>query len=313
MRSALALGDRCVPAFGRSVNSLLSAPHMRIAMSSETKKRQTIFRVVGPNRFYTKLSNTVLADRKLSLECKGMLVSILMLPPNWTFKVPWFRHEFGLGRDKTYALIREATKRGYCRKVESRAGDGSMASVEYQFSDDPSAFPSGEPFAEKPEAGPLPKKPEVDGQLPEKPDAVEATSGKSVRIQITGKGRNDLEKGDTRERARLENGQIQLADDLHALWLEKFDGDGERLDLALIQVAGFIQPNSHTRSLETQVSSQLARIAADKRDRDRRYQAAADAKPARAAPGMTNFDRKIEATRRCRQVLRDMSAKEIAR
>lgn len=75
-------------------------------------------------------------------------------------------------------------------------------------------------------------------------------------------------------RVQIVDAQIRIVDDLWAFWLERFGGDAGRLDLALIEVAGRIQPNS-SRPLEAQVSSQLARIAAERHDRDRRYAAAA--------------------------------------
>lgn len=78
------------------------------------------------------------------------------------------------------------------------------------------------------------------------------------------------------DRVQYANGRLTLFNGLKAFWLDKFDGDEERLELALVQAAGFVQPNS-TRPLEAQVSSQLARSAADKRDRDMRYAAAAKA------------------------------------
>jgi hypothetical protein len=70
------------------------------------------------------------------------------------------------------------------------------------------------------------------------------------------------------------NGQVTLFNGLRQFWLEQFGNDGERLDLALIEVADQIQPNS-MRPIEAQVGARLARIAAEKRDRDKRYQEAA--------------------------------------
>jgi len=74
------------------------------------------------------------------------------------------------------------------------------------------------------------------------------------------------------QRVTFENGRLGLCEDLRAFWLQRF-GDEELLDLALIQAAGYVQVNS-SRPLEAQVSAQLARRAADKRDRDARYAAA---------------------------------------
>ena len=71
------------------------------------------------------------------------------------------------------------------------------------------------------------------------------------------------------ERVTFENGRLELRNGLRQFWLEKF-GDEELLELALIQAAGYVQPNS-CKPLEAQVSAQLARKVATKRDQDARY------------------------------------------
>lgn len=85
---------------------------------------------------------------------------------------------------------------------------------------------------------------------------------------------------DAQEGIWIEDGRIRLNAEQTNFWLPKFGGDEERLALALIEAAAYVQPNG-MRSVFVQVSSQLARRAADKRDRDGRYSAAAskDCKP----------------------------------
>jgi hypothetical protein len=69
------------------------------------------------------------------------------------------------------------------------------------------------------------------------------------------------------------NGEkVELVNTTRVEWLERFKGDAQALDLALIQVS--IQPNSRT-PIRQQVDRQLARMAAERHDRDQRYQAAA--------------------------------------
>ncbi len=77
------------------------------------------------------------------------------------------------------------------------------------------------------------------------------------------------------------NGKLTLLNGCLSEWLAKFDGDEQRLDLALIQIAPYLQPNSN-RPLHAQVAAQLARIVAEKRDRDNRYERASQ--QARASP-----------------------------
>lgn len=81
------------------------------------------------------------------------------------------------------------------------------------------------------------------------------------------------------ERVRFENGRLELCSDLVNFWLGEFGGDQKNLDLALIQSAAYVQPNS-SRPLEAQIGSQLARMVRDTRDRDKRYAAAVTAKTA---------------------------------
>jgi hypothetical protein len=93
------------------------------------------------------------------------------------------------------------------------------------------------------------------------------------------------------ERITFENGRLELKNGLKQFWLEKF-GDAEALDLALIQAAGYVQPNS-MKPLEAQVSAQLARKVADKRDKDARYAKAVKANTAKSAeaPGESRIER----------------------
>ncbi len=79
------------------------------------------------------------------------------------------------------------------------------------------------------------------------------------------------------QRVAFENGRLVLFNGLKQQWLKNFGGDEIALDLALTQAAAYVQPASLTRSLEIQVSSQLARMARDKRDKDTRYEKAVKA------------------------------------
>lgn len=88
---------------------------------------------------------------------------------------------------------------------------------------------------------------------------------------------------DDEQRVSFEKGRLTIFNGLRQFWLEKFGGDSERLDLALTQAAGYVQPNSF-KPLEAQVSAQLARMAAEKRDRDQRYERTAKRNAPRVTP-----------------------------
>ncbi len=88
----------------------------------------------------------------------------------------------------------------------------------------------------------------------------------------------------------FERGKLTLLNGARVFWLNKFDSDETRLDLALIQIAPSLQPNSQ-RSLQVQVEGQLAKLVAQRMDQDRRYTAAAKSKATVAAGGESRLDR----------------------
>ena len=79
---------------------------------------------------------------------------------------------------------------------------------------------------------------------------------------------------DNSRRVEFRDGKLTLFNSLKAHWLKELDGDEKRLELGLIQAANYIEPSSR-KPLEAQVSAQLARQVAAKRDQDKRYAAAA--------------------------------------
>jgi hypothetical protein len=81
----------------------------------------------------------------------------------------------------------------------------------------------------------------------------------------------------------FDKGKLTLLNGVRAFWLDRFEADEKRLDLALIQIAPALQPNSQ-RPLQAQVEGQLAKIVAERLDRDTRYARAATAKAASAPP-----------------------------
>jgi hypothetical protein len=85
----------------------------------------------------------------------------------------------------------------------------------------------------------------------------------------------------------FDKGKLTLLNGTRAFWLDRFEADEKRLDLALIQIAPALQPNSQ-RPLQAQVEGQLAKIVAERLDRDTRYARAATAKAA-AAPAKKPF------------------------
>lgn len=99
-------------------------------------------------------------------------------------------------------------------------------------------------------------------------------------------------------RCQIVSGKIVLGTELRGEWLDRFGGDEEGLDLALTQAAAYVQTNNTATPLEARISSQLARIVADRRDKDRRYAAAASQKAASAQTQTAKPSRIMEAIAR---------------
>ena len=105
------------------------------------KGNQTIFRhgeKLDAN--YTTIANACLNGLRLTLATRGFLVSILSLPPDWTFHRAWARKEFDIGRDKLEAIIKELRDAGFVKVDRDHHDDGTLADAIYLFTDTPGVF-----------------------------------------------------------------------------------------------------------------------------------------------------------------------------
>jgi len=143
---------------------------------------------------------------------------------------------------------------------------------------------------------------QVEGRL-------RAGSGQVEGNTVEGYRTNRNIKDDTRERDpfRLNTGPseahrdpttgtLSLTGTLHEFWLSKFSDVGQ-LELALIQAAGYVQPNS-AQPLESQIGAQLSRIVRETADKDRRYAQAAERNQRKPANGRQIVDMKEILERR---------------
>ncbi len=149
---------------------------------------QTVFRVARTHKPYAQLGNAMLQDKRLSIEARGLLGSIMSRPTNWRFHVSWLMAEHAIGRDKTYRLVRELMAGGYCIRSQERTASGAWGPIEYVFTDDPPSFAALPPLPEKPDAVPRPENPHAGPPLTANPEALER--------RVSPKGQKDTkEKG----------------------------------------------------------------------------------------------------------------------
>ena len=70
----------------------------------------------------------VAKDRRLSLTERGMLLTLLSLPPDWDFTVEGITKILPDGRDRIRTAMNNLKKYGYVRQVQGRREDGSFDS-----------------------------------------------------------------------------------------------------------------------------------------------------------------------------------------
>lgn len=114
---------------------------------------QTILRVARRVQPWSTFGNKMLQDKRMSLEAKGFLVSMLSRPPHWKFNFRWAKEEHNVGRDKLYRLIDELITLGYCKRHQPRIPGGSWGQTEYYFIDDPTMWDRAEFADDEPHTG----------------------------------------------------------------------------------------------------------------------------------------------------------------
>ena len=70
----------------------------------------------------------VAKDQRLSLTERGMLLTLLSLPPDWDFTVEGITKILPDGRDRIRTAMNNLKKYGYVRQVQGRREDGSFDS-----------------------------------------------------------------------------------------------------------------------------------------------------------------------------------------
>ncbi len=83
---------------------------------------------------FTAISNEILRDRTISLKAKGLMVTVMGLPPDWDFSVPGIIAIVKEGKSAVYSIINELKKAGYVR-LERVYEHGRIVAWEYVFSE----------------------------------------------------------------------------------------------------------------------------------------------------------------------------------
>ena len=90
----------------------------------------------NPSVNYTKIPNSLAADRSLPFDSRGVLLYLLSKPPEWTVRMSDIEDQGGIKKDKRQRIIRELVKTGYLVAQSSRI-DGKYTNVDYLVYDTP--------------------------------------------------------------------------------------------------------------------------------------------------------------------------------
>lgn len=89
--------------------------------------------VKDKNNPYTISDNRFRRDLRLSLQGRGLLGTILSLPPNWTFSVRGLTSICREGESCIRSTLKELEQLGYLTRKRTRGKDGKYGTVEYTF------------------------------------------------------------------------------------------------------------------------------------------------------------------------------------
>ncbi len=87
----------------------------------------TIVKSDAPGQFFV-VGMDVAKDERLGLTERGMLLTLLSLPPDWDFTVEGMTKILPDGRDRIRTAMKNLKKYGYVRQVQGRREDGSFDS-----------------------------------------------------------------------------------------------------------------------------------------------------------------------------------------
>lgn len=98
---------------------------------------------IAENRAYTNISNYHLRDKNLSLKARGLLTTILSLPPTWHLSVAGLAQICKDGVASIKSALAELTRYGYISITQNREG-GQYAGVSYEVFEAPGIAPQVE-------------------------------------------------------------------------------------------------------------------------------------------------------------------------
>lgn len=123
---------------------------------------------------YTVIDNGIFKDTRLSFKAKGILTTMLSLPPTWNYTIEGLKTLAKDGKDSIKTALKELENFGYLERKQVRNDDGSFCDLEY--------FVYEKPQTKYPKV----ENPQTDKSLSEKPLQL------NTNILSTNKSNTDL-------------------------------------------------------------------------------------------------------------------------
>lgn len=89
--------------------------------------------------YYSKISNLVLQDKRLSFKARGLIAYILSLPDDWVIQAKHLESESPQGREAIYSALKELSVFGYMQKEYLHNEDGHITHTRWIAYDEPSS------------------------------------------------------------------------------------------------------------------------------------------------------------------------------
>lgn len=91
------------------------------------------------DRGYTNIPNSIFMNRDLSLKAKGLLCTLLSLPPHWKFSVEGLATLSNDGRDSVRSALKELERIGYVHREKERVRNekGQLQGIIYHIYEEP--------------------------------------------------------------------------------------------------------------------------------------------------------------------------------
>ena len=99
---------------------------------------------------YTTIDNAIFKDTRISFKAKGLLTTMLSLPPTWNYTIEGLSKLSKDGKDSIKTAMKELENYGYLERKQTRNDNGSFCDLEYFVYEKPH---TKEPLAENPSTG----------------------------------------------------------------------------------------------------------------------------------------------------------------